>query len=75
MKMTQAQYDRMWRNINFAGITMYGELIAEFPDEVLSKEERELKANVLRCQKLQKAAQEKQQVKAMRAFDKFLGLA
>lgn len=73
MKMTKAQYDKMWKDINATGTTMRGEAIALFPDELLSAEDRELKANVLRCQKLQKKAQEEQYRNMMNDFFKSIG--
>ena len=73
--MSKQQYDRMWRGINATGTTMYGELIAEFPDELLSAKDRELKANVKRCQELTKKARAEQHAKTMKAFYKSLGWA
>ena len=73
--MSQEQYNKMWKEINATGTTIYGETIALFPDELLNAKDRELKANVLRCQKLQKKAQEEQYRNTMNAFYKRLGWA
>lgn len=75
MKMTKAQYEQMEKNLRATGATMYGETIVLFPDELLSKEDCELKQHVLRCQKLQKEAQAKQHAQTMKSFYKFLGWA
>lgn len=73
MKMTQEQYNNMWRNVRATGTTMYGEITAMIPDEFLSAKDRELKQNVLRCQKMTTKAREENHAKVMRDFNKFLG--
>ena len=75
MKMTKAQYEQMEKNLRATGTTMYGELIAEFPDELLNAKDRELKKNVLRCQAMTQKAREEKQAQTMKAFYKSLGWA
>lgn len=73
MKMTQEQYNNMWRNVHDTGTTMYGEITAMMPDDILSSKDRELKQNVLRCQQMTKKAREEKRAQAIRDFNKFLG--